>query len=98
MSNGFELDLRRAEEEIQSEIEDTDEQVVLGILNGTTDPNEWIEEIQDGRILVLSVEGDLNKLAAPWAADVKDDGATLMRFREFLIVTPPSIEINTDRL
>jgi hypothetical protein len=72
--------------------------VVLGVLDGTTPDGEWIEEIQRGHVLVLAVDGDLNSLAAGWAKDVKDAGATLMHFRRFLLVTPPGVDIDTDRL
>jgi hypothetical protein len=47
---------------------------------------------------VLAVEGDLNELAAGFARDVKEMGGDLMHFRGFLVVSPPGVEIGTDRL
>jgi hypothetical protein len=99
MSDGFDLDLRDAEEEID-DLQDPGfgDRVVLGVLDGSTDPDEWREEVLSGAVLVLDVTGDLNDLAAPWAADVKRQGGTLMHFREFLVVAPPEVDVDTDRL
>jgi hypothetical protein len=47
---------------------------------------------------VLNVEGDLNELAAGFARDVKEGGGELMHFRDFLIVTPPGVDIDAERL
>ncbi len=91
----FDLDLRDAEAELGDLPSD---QVVLGVLNGETPADEWVQSISQGNILVLSVEGDLNKLAAGFAREIKDMGGELMHFRKFLVVTPPDIQINTDRL
>ena len=91
----FDLDLRHAEEQLE---EFDDDRVVLGVLDGTTDPEEWIREVDNGGILMLSIEGDLNELAAGFARDVKDRGGELMHFRGFLVVTPPDIPIDTNRL
>ncbi|WP_248896671.1 DUF5779 family protein [Haloplanus halobius] len=93
----FDLDLRNAEEQLEGTSEGGSE-VVLGVLDGSTDPAEWIESIEAGKILVLNVEGDLNRLAAGFAREVRDEGGTLMRFRGFLVVTPPGVGIDTDRL
>jgi SepF-like predicted cell division protein (DUF552 family) len=93
----FDLDLRNAEEQLE-EGEDGGSEVVLGVLDGSTDPEEWIRTVEDGKILVLNVEGDLNRLAAGFAREVRDAGGTLMRFRGFLVVTPPGVGIDTDRL
>lgn len=92
----FDLDLRGAEEQLESD-EGTPE-VVLGVLDGTTDPAEWVETIQRGDVLCLAIDGDLNRLAAGFAREVKDAGGTLMRFRGFLLVTPPGVGIDADRL
>jgi hypothetical protein len=92
----FDLDLQTAEGELEEL--DTDGQVVLGILDGTTDPEEWIEHVERDDVLVLNVEGDLNELAAPFARDIRDMGGELMHFRDFLVVSPPGREIDTDRL
>ena len=91
----FDLDLRDAEAELGDLPSD---QVVLGVLNGETSADEWVQAVRQGNILVLSVEGDLNTLASGFAREVKDMGGELMHFREFLIVTPTDIQINTDRL
>ncbi|SDZ77421.1 hypothetical protein SAMN04488065_0209 [Haloplanus vescus] len=93
----FDLDLRNAEAQLE-DVEDGDSEVVLGVLDGSTDPAEWIRAVEAGKILVLSVEGDLNRLAAGFAREVRDAGGTLMRFRGFLVVTPPGVGIDTDRL
>jgi hypothetical protein len=95
----FDLDLRNAEEQLgEGEDDDGGSEVVLGVLDGSTDPDEWIAAVEAGEILVLNVEGDLNRLAAGFAREVRDAGGTLMRFRGFLVVTPPGVDIDTDRL
>ena len=91
----FDLDLRDAEAELGDLPSD---QVMLGVLNGETPADEWIQAVRQGNILVLSVDGDLNTLASGFARDIKNMGGELMHFREFLIVTPAEIQINTDRL
>lgn len=93
----LDLDLQTAEGELD-ETADDDDRVVLGILDGTTPPEEWVAAVDAGRILVLSVDGDLNELAAGFARDVRDAGGELMHFRGFLVVTPPGVTIDTDRL
>ncbi|WP_181691916.1 DUF5779 family protein [Natronomonas sp. LN261] len=92
----FELDLQTAEGELDEP--DDGGRVVLGVLDGSTDPEEWITHIQNDDVLVLNVEGDLNDLAAGFAREIRDDGGELMHFREFLVVSPPGREIDTDRL
>jgi len=94
----FDLDLRNAEEQLEDDEGDDGSEVVLGILDGGTDPDEWIGAVEDGKILVLNVEGDLNRLAAGFAREIRDAGGTLMSFRGFLVVTPPGVGIDTDRL
>lgn len=95
----FNLDLRAAEEFIDDESDgETPIQVELGILDGTTPPEEWTDAVEDGHVLVLDIDGDLNELAAPFAREIKDDGGQLIRFRGFLIISPPGIDIDTDRL
>jgi SepF-like predicted cell division protein (DUF552 family) len=85
---------------VEAELDDGDRpgRVVLGVLDGTTDPEEWIATVESGAVLVLNVEGELNELAADFARDVKEAGGELMHFRDFLIVTPPEVDIDADRL
>ena len=91
----FDLDLRNAEDHLEELPAD---EVVLGVLNGTTPPEDWVKTVENGNVLVLAVEGDLNTLASGFAREVKDMGGELMHFRKFLIVSPPDVSINTDRL
>jgi hypothetical protein len=99
MSDFDGLDLQSVEDELD---DDSDgggsSRVVLGVLDGTTDPEEWVRLVDGGVTLVLNVEGDLNELAAGFARDVKEGGGELMHFRDFLVVTPPGVRIDTDRL
>ncbi|MFC3476363.1 DUF5779 family protein [Halobacterium litoreum] len=97
MSDGFNLDLRSAEEEIDLP-EEFEGHVTLGVLDGTTPDAEWLQEIEDGNVLLLAVEGDLNELAAGFAGDVKNADGTLMHFRDFLVVAPPGVGVDADRL
>ena len=92
----FDLDLQTAEGELDEP--KASGQVVLGVLDGETDADEWIAHIENDDVLVLSVEGDLNTLAAGFAREIRDMGGELMHFREFLVVAPPGREIDTDRL
>ena len=93
------LDLQSVEDELpEGEEPEGPERVVLGVLDGTADPAEWIETVESGSTLVLNVEGDLNELAAGFARDVKEGGGELMHFRGFLIVTPPGVNIDAERL
>jgi hypothetical protein len=100
MSDFDGLDLQSVEEQLDTGDEDGEgsSRVVLGVLDGTTPAGEWLETVGDGAVLVLNVEGDLNELAAGFARDVKDAGGELMHFRGFLIVTPPGVDIDADRL
>lgn len=93
----FGLDLRAVEEHIDDEL-DFEGQLVLGILDGTTPANEWLEAILSGKILVLAVDGPVNELAAEFAPQVKESGGNLIHFRGFLIVAPPGVDVDTDRL
>jgi hypothetical protein len=96
----FSLDLRHAEDEldVEAEGEDLDGKVVLGTLDGTTPDEEWLAEIEAGNVLMLAIEGDLNELAAGFARDVKEAGGSLTHFRRFLVVGPPSVTVDTQRL
>ena len=96
----FSLDLRHAEDEldVETEGEDLDGKVVLGTLDGTTPDEEWLAEIEAGNVLMLAIEGDLNELAAGFARDVKESGGSLTHFRRFLVVGPPDVTVDTQRL
>jgi hypothetical protein len=96
--DGFDLDLDL--QTAEGELDDLDDagRVELGVLDGSDPPGEWVEAIAGGAVLVLAVEGDLNELAAGFARDVKEMGGDLMHFRGFLVVSPPGVEIGTDRL
>ena len=93
------LDLQSVEEQLDDEDDGAgSNRVVLGVLDGSTQPEEWTELVGSGAVLVLNVKGDLNELAAGFARDVKEDGGELMHFRGFLIVSPPGVAIDADRL
>jgi hypothetical protein len=94
----FDIDLRGAEEHLATEEGGPAGDVVLGVLDGSTDPEEWIEAVDAGKVLVLAVEGDINRRASGFARDVADMGGTLMHFRDFLVVTPPGTGVDNDRL
>lgn len=97
MSDGFNLDLRRAEDEIDIP-DDFEGGVTLGVLDGDTPAGEWLDEVQGGNVLFLAVEGDLNDLAAGFAGEVKEAGGSLVHFRQFLVVAPPSVDVDASRL
>lgn len=99
MSDFEGLDLQAVEDQMDtSEPGAGSDRIVLGVLDGETGAEEWLETVQSGAVLVLDVEGDLNELAAGFARDVKEAGGELMHFRGFLVVTPPGVAIDTDRL
>ena len=93
----FDLDLRTVEEHIDEELE-IEGSIVLGVLDGSTPAEEWLEAISKGNVLVLAVDGEVNELAAGFARDVKESGGNLIHFRGFLLVTPPGVDVDTDRL
>lgn len=93
----LDLDLQTAEGELDTD-EDRSDRVVLGILDGSTPPEEWIGLVDGGHVLVLSVDGDLNELAAGFARDIRELGGELMHFRGFLVVSPPGMAIDSERL
>lgn len=96
----FDLDLRAMEEHIEDADDDLDldGDIVLDFLDGTTPPEDRIETVASGNVLVLRVEGDVNELAAGFARDVKEVGGSLVHFRGFLIVAPPGVEVDNSRL
>lgn len=93
----FNLDLRSVEEHIDED-EAENGTITLGVLDGTTPPEEWIAATERGEVLVLAVDGDLNELASGFAREVSENGGELVHFRQFLIVTPEGISVDTDRL
>lgn len=93
----FDLDLQAVEDKLEGG-EERDSRIVLDILDGSTPDAEWIELLEDDAVLVLSVDGDVNELAAGFARDVRDMGGELVHFRGFLIVAPPGVSVDTDRL
>jgi hypothetical protein len=94
------LDLQSVEDQLDDTAEggDGSSRIVLGVLDGTTPPEEWVDLVDDGATLVLNVEGDLNELGAGFARDVSEMGGNLVHFRGFLLVTPPGVEVDNDRL
>ncbi len=92
----FDLDLQTAEGEMDNPTRE--DRVVLGILDGTTDPDEWVEAVAAGNTLVLHVDGNLASLAEGFAPQLKELGAELMHFRGKLVVAPPGRNIDTSRL
>lgn len=99
MSDFDGLDLQSVEDELDEGGEtDGSGRVVLGVLDGTTAPDEWVDTVESGATLVLNVKGNLNELAAGFARDIKRTGGELMHFRDFLIVTPPGVDIDAERL
>ena len=91
----FDLDLGAIERDMEL---DDEARIVLGVLDGTTSPVEWVEEIAGGNVLILNIAGDLNELAAGFAREIRDSGGSLVHFRDFLVVTPPGVEVDTERL
>lgn len=94
----FGLDLASVEEKIDEEHLDGNTEVVLGVLNGTTDPDDWVEIVSDGNVLVLAIEGNLEELADELAREIMETGGDIVHFRSFLIIAPPAIDIDNDRL
>jgi hypothetical protein len=96
----FGLDLRAVEDHIEEDEEEgtAAARIELGVLDGTTPDEEWIEAVGQGSVLVLNLDGDVNELAAGFARDVRDEGGELVHFRGFLLVAPPNVRIDTDRL
>lgn len=94
----FDLDLRAVEDQIEPAETDGETTVELGVLDGTTPAEEWVAAVEEGRLLVLAVEGDVNERASGFARDVAEAGGDIVHFRGFLILTPPGVGIDTDRL
>ena len=94
----FDLDLRAMEEHIETSDDDESATIVLDVLDGSTPPEEHVETVTDGNVLVMCVDGDVNDLASGFARDVADAGGNLVHFRGFLIVTPPGVDVDNSRL
>ena len=92
------LDLQSVEDELDDDDGTGAGRVVLGVLDGNTPPEEWVETVGSGAVLVLNVTGDLNELAAGFASQIKEAGGELMHFRGFLVVSPPAVDIDASRL
>ncbi len=94
------LDLQSVEDQLDTggEGPPASDRVVLDVLDGTTDPEEWVQLVASGAALVLHIDGDLNELAAGFARDIRDGGGSLMHFRGFLVVTPAAVDIDAERL
>ncbi len=93
----FDLDLRAVEEHIDEELE-LEGSLILDVLDGSKEPDEWLETVSAGNVLILNVEGDVNELAAGFAREIKESGGSLVHFRGFLIVAPPGVDVDTSRL
>ncbi|QIO23263.1 DUF5779 family protein [Haloarcula sp. JP-L23] len=99
MSDFEGLDLQAVEDQMAADADaGGSNRVVLGVLDGSEEDDEWLDMIEDGAVLVLDVDGDLNELASGFARPVKESGGELMHFRGFLVVTPPGVTIDTGRL
>lgn len=99
MSDFDGLDLQSVEEKLDATEDGASAgRVVLGVLDGTTQPEEWVETVGSGAVLVLNVDGDVNELAAGFARQVKEAGGELVHFRGFLVVSPPQVDIDASRL
>jgi hypothetical protein len=101
----IDLDLQTVEEELETDEDgerdedgDRDRDVVLGVLDGTTPDEEWVELVDAGNVLVLNVEGDVNELASGFAREITELDGDLMQFRGFLVVTPADTGIDADRV
>lgn len=94
----FDLDLSAIEENLEDEEERGDGRIVLATLDGNTPAQEWIDLVAGGHVLVLSIEGSLDDLAADFAPEIDETGGSIIHFRDFLIVAPPAVAIDTDRL
>ncbi|PSQ56579.1 hypothetical protein BRD18_08535 [Halobacteriales archaeon SW_7_71_33] len=95
----FDLDLRAVEDQIdEEERKERETRVELGVLDGTTPAEEWVAAVEDDRLLVLSVDGDVNERAAGFAREVAERGGEIVHFRGFLVVAPPDVGVDTDRL
>lgn len=96
----FGLDLERVEELIDDEELEaaSEDRVVLGVLDGTTPPEEWVELVGAGHTVVLAVEGSLEELAREFVPQIDEHGGDVVHFRSFLIMTPPGQSVDNSRL
>ncbi len=94
----FELDLSAIEEDLKDDEGQHDGRVVLAALDGNTPAHEWVDLVREGHVLVLSIEGRLEDLAAEFAPEIDEAGGSIVHFRDFLVIAPPAVTIDTDRL
>jgi hypothetical protein len=93
----FDLDLQTVEDQLEGDDDDR-ARIVLEILDGTTPDQEYVDLVEDGAVLLLNVEGDVNERAAGFAREIRDMGGDLVHFRGFLIIAPEDVTVDTDRL
>lgn len=91
------------EDEKTKKTEDTDtgeesRRIVLDVLDGTANADEWTSLVRSGTPLVLAVEGDIEESASPFVREIVEMGGDIVHFRSFLIVVPPEVEIDNSRL
>jgi hypothetical protein len=91
----FELNLESIEEELT---ETTNQKIILGFLDGSIPGSEWIKELDSGNVVVLQVKGDLEELVHDIAPEIKQKGGSIVHFRGFLILAPPGIFVDNERL
>jgi MinD-like ATPase involved in chromosome partitioning or flagellar assembly len=90
----FDLDLGSIEENMPED----DRRVILDVLDGSSSGEQWVRDVASGNVLVLHVRGELDELVGEFAEDIKEFGGSITHFRSFLVIVPPDVEIDTDRL
>jgi len=93
----WDLDLRDAEEQMDEAFAAAGD-VVLGVLDGTTDPRRVGPQHRLRQHPRVVRRRRPQRTRRGFAREVKDMGGELMHFRGFLVVTPPGVTIDTDRL
>lgn len=91
----FDLDLGAIEQDMD---EGREREVILGLLDGTTPGEDWVDAVAAGNVLVLAVDGLLTDLAADFAPQIREGGGSVVHFRDFLVVAPPDVDVDTSRL
>ncbi len=90
----FDLDLGSIEENMPEE----DRRVILDVLDMSRNGEQWVRDVAKGNILVLHVRGELDEVVGGFAEEIKEFGGSIMHFRSFLVITPPDVDIDADRL